>query len=105
MRHILKGALVALALAGTSLIASAPAAAAVDFSITMGNAAFGYSDGYWDRDHRWHRWRNRAETEYFRDHYSDHYYAVRHDRDRKDRDQGWRNERWWENHQDRDDHR
>jgi hypothetical protein len=60
MRHVIKGALVALALAGTPLVVSAPAAAATDFSITLGNAAFGYSDGYWDRDHRFHAWRNRV---------------------------------------------
>ena len=105
MKYIVKGALIALALAGAPVIASAPAAAAgVDFSITLGNAAFGYSDGYWDRDHRFHAWRNKEESEYFRNHYGEHYAAVRHDKDRKDRDKGWRNERWWENHEDRDDH-
>jgi Spy/CpxP family protein refolding chaperone len=96
MNRIVKTALIASALAGAPLLASAPAMAATDFSISLGNAAFGYSDGYWDRDHQWHAWRNRAEAAYFRDHYRDHYYAVRHDRDRKDRDKGWRNERWWE---------
>src|SRR5258705_13811106 len=75
MRHIIKGALIALALAGASVTASAPAVAAVDFSVSLGNAAFGYSDGYWDRDHRWHAWRNRQESQYFRDHYGEHYVA------------------------------
>lgn len=98
MKHILKGALIALALTGAPMIAAAPASAATDFSITLGNAAFGYSDGYWDRDHHWHGWRNKAESQYFRDHYKDHYVAMRHDHDRKDRDQGWRNDRWWDHH-------
>ncbi len=101
MKHLITGAALALALAlaGAPLIAStAPVSAAVDFSIALGNAAFGYSDGYWDRDHHWHAWRNKDEARWFRDHMADHYYDVRHDRDRKDRDQGWRRERWWEEH-------
>jgi hypothetical protein len=98
MKYIVITALVALALAAAPMtVASTPAsAAAVDFSITLGNAAFGYSDGYWDRDHHWHAWRNRAEARYFRDHYKDHYYATRHNHDRKT--MGWRNERWWDRH-------
>ena len=51
MKHIIKGALMALALAAAPVIAAVPAVAATDFSITLGNAAFGFSDGYWDRDH------------------------------------------------------
>jgi len=98
MKSILKGALVAFALIGGPLVASAPAAAAVDFSISLGNAAFAYSDGYWDRDHHWHWWRNKREAEYFRSHFADHYVNVRHDRDRKDRAKGWHNERWWDDH-------
>jgi hypothetical protein len=98
VKHIIKGALIALALAAAPVITTTPAAAATDFSITLGNAAFGYSDGYWDRDHHWHNWRNKAESQYFREHYKEHYVASRHDRDRKDHDQGWRNEKWWEEH-------
>ncbi len=99
MKHIVKGALIALALAGAPVVASIPAsAAAVDFSISLGNAAFGYSDGYWDRDHNWHAWRNKSEAQYYRTHNADHYVAARHDKDRKDKDKGWRNDRWWDNH-------
>jgi hypothetical protein len=97
VKHIIKGALIALALAGTPIVVSGPATAAgVDFSVSLGNAAFGYSDGYWDRDHHWHNWRNKAESKYFQDHYREHYSAARHDHDRKDHDQGWRNDRWWD---------
>jgi hypothetical protein len=98
VKHVIKGALVVLALAGAPMIASAPASAAVDFSVSLGNAAFGYSDGYWDRDHHWHAWRNKAEAQYFRNHYGEHYTNVRHNHDRKDRDQGWRNDHWWDHH-------
>lgn len=94
MKPWIKGALVAVALAGVPAAVSAPAhAESVDFSIRLGNAAFGYSDGYWDRDHRWHRWRNAAEHRYYREHYADHYYKVRHDRGHHN---GWREERWWD---------
>jgi len=106
MRKLIQGSLIAFALVTAPLIASGPAFAAVDFSISLGNAAFGYSDGYWDRDHHWHTWRNKDEQRYFQTHYGDHYVGERHDRDRNDRDQGWRSERWWEHQQDRDrDHR
>ena len=96
MKHIMKGALLAFALAGAPVIASTPAAAAADFTVSLGNAAFGYSDGYWDRDHHWHAWHNKAELRYYRTHNAEHYVATRHDRDRKDQDKGWRNERYWE---------
>jgi hypothetical protein len=103
MKHFIKGALISLALAGAPIVATAPAFAAVDFSISLGNAAFGYSDGYWDRDHHFHAWRNAEEQRYFREHYGEHYVASRHDADRKDRDQGWHEtNRWWEQAQERD---
>lgn len=106
MRKLVQGSLIAFALVTAPLITAAPAFAAVDFSLSLGNAAFGFSDGYWDRDHHWHTWRNRDEQRYFQTHYGEHYMAERHDRDRRDRDQGWRNERWWEQNQDRNrDHR
>ena len=96
MKH-LKSALIALALVATPVMASAPAAAAgVDFSVSLGNAAFGYSDGYWDRDHNWHTWRNKDEAQYFRTHNAEHYAEVKHDKDPKDHDQGWRNDRYWD---------
>ena len=98
MKNILNAAVIALALAGTAAIAPASARAAVDFSVNLGNAAFAFSDGYWDRDHHWHGYRNRAERLYFRDHFRDHYAEYRHNRDRKDRDMGWRGERWWDKH-------
>ena len=96
MKPAIKGAMFVLALAGAPLaIATAPAQAAVDFGITLGpNVAFAYQDGYWDRDHHWHRW-GRGEAAWYRAHYHDHYYGWRHDRDRHDRNVGWREEHWW----------
>jgi hypothetical protein len=95
MRTTVKIALVAIALAGTPLMTSRPAAAEVSISVNPGGIAFGYADGYWDRDHHWHAWRNKTDAQWYRDHYHDHYYAYRHDRDHGD---GWRDERWWDHH-------
>jgi hypothetical protein len=99
MKLLISGTLLAFALVTAPVITSPPAAAAVDFSISLGNAAFGFSDGYWDRDHQWHTWRSRDEQRYFQSHYGEHYVNARHDRDR---DQGWRNERWWDRDRDGD---
>jgi hypothetical protein len=84
-----------LALAGGSLTLSHPAVAEVSIGIGGGGIAFGYNDGYWDREHNWHRWRNRAEARRWRAENREHYFGWRHDRDR---DLGWREERWWDRH-------
>jgi hypothetical protein len=55
---------------------------AVDFQ-TVG---FGYSDGYWDNGHRWHRWSSDADREHYRDYSGNHYSDWNHDRDGGD---GW----------------
>jgi len=90
------GALFAVALIGAPILAT-PAVAAVDYSIALSNAAFAYSDGYWDRDHHWHWYRNKQEAEYFRTFFAAHYVNARHDHDRRDLARGWRKEHWWEN--------
>ena len=105
MRTILKSALVALALSAglVSMNGPATARAAVGIAFDFGNIAFAYSDGYWDRDHHWHAWRNREEAREYRERYHEHYFDRRHDaRDYRDNDRndyrnGWRdNDRWWE---------
>lgn len=54
-RHT-QAALVAALLAAGSLTPLATTAhAAVSVQFDSGNVAFGYSDGYWDRSHQWHR--------------------------------------------------
>jgi hypothetical protein len=98
VRRTINAALVAAAVAICSVAAIMPSAtrAEVSISIDPGVIAFGYSDGYWDRDHHWHRWHNRQDARWYRAHYGEHYYNRRHDRDH---DAGWReHERWWDHH-------
>ena len=90
MRIILKGALVALVMAGASIGATSPVSAAnVRISIDPGVVAFGYSDGYWDHDHNWHRWRDAREARMFREQNRERYWHRRHDRERN---AGWRDD-------------
>ena len=85
-------ALVALSLMAMPLTAQAGTSVGIDF----GNIAFGYTDGYWDHDHHWHRWRHHADWERFREERREHAYEYRHDHDH---DHGWHdNDRYWEHH-------
>ena len=63
-----------------------PAAhATVGIQFNIGNVAIGYTDGYYDRDHHWHRWAHNGDMERWRhDHESD-WHAWRHD-DRRHHD-------------------
>ena len=89
-----KAALVAALLAAGTLGATAPAHAAVSVQFDAGNVAFGYSDGYWDRGHQWHRWPSAAARNNWREHNRGHYYSRAHTRDHGG---GWRdNDHWWE---------
>lgn len=51
------------------------------------SVAFGYRDGYWDRNRSWHSWRNRDEAAWYRSRHRDRYYDYDHTRYR---DRGWR---------------
>jgi hypothetical protein len=96
MRIIAATALVALSLVAAPSFYTNRAIAADNVTVGIGNGgiAFGYSDGYWDRGHKWHNWENREAAERFRSENREHYYERTHDRDR---DEGWReNERYWE---------
>lgn len=102
MRTLLKGLTIVLALAGTT-VATAGASSAASFTIStsdrgrhhartaisfsLGNVAFGYRDGYWDNDHRWHKWRNARDHRAYRDQHRDNYRDGYHHRYRG---QGWR---------------
>jgi len=55
-------------------------------SITFGDIAFGYSDGYWDNGHRWHAWHSDADARAYRAHHGSNFNDWRHDRDG---DNGW----------------
>lgn len=87
MYKALNGVIVALSVVGGMLVTQAPAnAQGVGISLDVGNVAFGYQDGYWDRGHHWHRWRNRDEANYYRNAQGNQYNDWRHDRDGN---QGW----------------
>ena len=101
-----KAALLALS---TVLVMPIGAQAGTRIVVDFGAVAFGFEDGYWDRDHRWHDWQRREDWDHYRTAYREHAYAWRHDRDR---DNGWRDEYWrhdngrhegWNRHHDRDD--
>jgi hypothetical protein len=62
---------------------------AVSFSFNIGDVRMGYSDGYWDNQHRWHNWRSSREAREFRRLHSDRYVNERHTRLRN---AGWRDE-------------
>jgi hypothetical protein len=106
MRTSKKAALLAF-----SLLFAAPLGARAETRVTvdLGGIAFGFEDGYWDRDHRWHDWERRGDWERYRSEYREHAYAWRHDRDR---DMGWHDPYWRHDngrhegrkHQDHDDH-
>ncbi len=87
MRLSTKAALLAAALALAPCASFAASHVVVDF----GNVAFGYSDGYWDRDHHWHHWRHHDDWVRYHEQYRDHAYDWRHDRDH---DKGWHDPYW-----------
>jgi len=88
-----QAALVAAILAAATLTPITRAHAAVSVQFDAGSVAFGYSDGYWDRDHHWHRWPSAAERNGWREHNRGHYYTHAHTHDRG---AGWRdNDHWW----------
>jgi hypothetical protein len=94
MKHALKTIAIAGALAAGSLFVAAPAAAhdrnsRVGIYVDLGNVSIAYSNGYYDHDRRWHRWRSRAEWAHFRRYHRGLYrdYAYNHDRGRH---RGWR---------------
>jgi hypothetical protein len=73
MKTILKSALVATLLAGSVGLASA---ATIGFNI--GDVAIGYSDGYYDHGHHFHRWAHHDDmVAWQHDHGSD-YHEWRH---------------------------
>ena len=101
MRMLLKGAAIALALAGTALATAGPSNAAgfaittsnrghdratTGISFSFGDVAYGYQDGYWDNSHRWHKWRNSRDHRDYRNHHGNNYRSGNHSRYRG---QGW----------------
>jgi len=103
MHKTLKGAAIALGLAGATLAMTGTASAqgvgiglhvgGVGIGIGVGdhygNVAYGYQDGYWDHGHNWHRWQNDDEMNHYRAMQGNHYNDWHHDRDH---DMGWHDE-------------
>lgn len=90
MKKLTLAVLFAATLSTGAMTASIPAAAqGFAFSFNTGDVAFAYSDGYWDRSHRWHAWRNSREAREFRRSHGHLYNDTRHTRVRN---QGWRDQ-------------
>lgn len=91
MNRFLKTTAFVLALSSaTSLGIGAASATDVHVTFDPGNVAFGYTDGYWTRNHEWHNWEKPEYRETYRKHPGSHYYEWRHDRDH---DMGWHSPR------------
>ncbi len=83
MKVSLKMLLAAGMLCGMGAATVVPAVAQPSgFSFRLGDIGFAYNDGYYDRGHRWHRWRNQREQNWYRSNYRHHYRSYGHDRDR-----------------------
>ncbi|MBI3516887.1 MAG: hypothetical protein HY060_22885 [Proteobacteria bacterium] len=95
MSRRIKTLVLAVALLGGPLLAGAPALAAeVTVGVGPGGIAFGYADGYWDRERNWHAWRDREEHDRWREANREHYHGWKHDRDH---DHGWHeHDRYWD---------
>jgi len=87
MKMLFKAATLASSLALLSVAVTAPAMARTTVAFNFGNVAVGYSDGYWDNSHQWHKWDNARFAREYRTRYHDNYHAMRHDRAPN---QGWR---------------
>jgi len=79
MQTIFKSAVVMLALVGAPLAAIPAANAAVGITFDIGNVAVGYSDGYYDNDHNFHRWAHRQDAKRFQAERKEAYRTWRHD--------------------------
>ena len=78
MRITLKSTTIATALA-IATVASADLATAAGVTFDIGNVAIGYSDGYYDNNHSWHRWAHPADSRHYRAAHKDQYHTWRHD--------------------------
>lgn len=83
----MKKTLLALAIAGAATVAAGPVfAQSAVITFDPGNVAYGYSDGYWTRDHVWHTWEKPEYVEVYRKHPGAQYHEWVHTRDAN---QGW----------------
>ena len=77
--------ILAVPLCLTPAALTSPASARTAVGVDFNGVAIGYRDGYYDNDHRYHRWQ-RAEARRYREQYHDHYRDMAHTRDH---DRGW----------------
>lgn len=73
MKTLLKSALVASLLIGTVSIGNA---AGIGFNV--GDVSIGYSDGYYDHGHRFHRWARHDDMVSWQHDHADGYHEWRH---------------------------
>jgi hypothetical protein len=84
----LKSSIMALAMAGTALVATNAQAQNYNnnnrnrpaITIGFGDVAMGYRDGYTGNDHNWHRWQHRNDYVSYRSHHRGQYHDWNHDR-------------------------
>lgn len=98
MTRTMTAALVAVALMGEAMTVPAFADEVTTSSTTTTTTGpvFGYSDGYYSRDHAWHSWANQDAMVTYRKEHHEHYYDMAHT---AAPDQGWReHDTYWETH-------
>lgn len=118
MKTVLAAAIFAATIGATALGTTPASADRLYLSFSSGDVAFAYRDGWWDRDHRWHHWRDRDEWREYRVRHYPYYSDWDHDRDGdgwreaewrerwRGRGEDWReHERWRDHHEDWRDHR
>jgi len=90
VKHLLKAAAFALAIAGSTVatLGIATPASAADTVITFdpGTVRYGYNDGYWDTGHAWHTWGAPEHMTTYRAYKGNQYFDYAHTRDAN---QGW----------------
>ena len=65
----------------------------VNFSISLGNVVYGYSDGYYDNGRQWHSWRNDDERNWYRENHRRSYYDMGREEERDHDRRDWRDGR------------
>jgi hypothetical protein len=77
---MLQAAFVAAALVIPSVAVTVPAMARSSVTVDFGNVSIGFRDGFYDKDHRYHRWA-RHDANAYRAQYQQNYRDMNHNRD------------------------
>ena len=89
LRLLAASALCAVGTVAMTMPAVADDRGDASFSISLGNAVFGYDDGYYDNDRRWHDWRNDEERNWYRQNHGQTYYLMGRYDDRDNYRRDW----------------